>query len=358
MTEGNRKIRVLIVDDSFFMRKLIRDLLSIDSEIEVVGEAKDGIEAVEEAARLLPDVILMDYSMPQMSGVEATGKILERPDPLPVILMLSAYTTEGADETLESLRAGAVDFISKPSGELSLDIEKVKEEIILKVKKLALVQVRKFEKIKIVKKTKNQKISSNKVIAKVIVIGASTGGPPVLEDILSRMPANLNAILIIVQHMPKRFTETFAKRLDKISPLFVKEAEDGEVLKTGMAYVAPGGTHMKIEKGEKDNASRTDMVVRLTREPLEYGIWPAIDVSMMSAANYYPYEIMGIILTGMGDDGLEGMRAIKAVKGHTIVQDPATAVVGSMPKAVIEEGLADEILSPDEIAKRIIELAV
>lgn len=356
MIKKQDKIRVLIVDDSFFMRKLIREILSSDPEIEIIDDAKDGVEAIGKAARLEPDVIIMDYNMPQMNGAEATQKILGKVEKLPVILMLSAYTTEGAEATLECLRAGAVDFIAKPSGELSLDIDKVSEEIITKVKKLAQAQVKKFEKIKSFKKSKKPLVKIEKKGTKIIVIGASTGGPPILEDIFANLPEDLNAVIIVVQHMPKYFTETFAKRLDKVSPLFVKEAERGEVLKAGMAFIAPGGYHTKIEKRKKENDLDFEMVINLTKEPIEYGFWPSIDVSMMSVAQYYPYGIIGILLSGMGGDGVEGLRAIKSVNGHNIVQDPATAVVASMPEAAIREGLEDEILPPEKIAKRIIEL--
>lgn len=357
MIKKQDKIRVLIVDDSFFMRKLIREILNSDPEIEVIDEAKDGVEAIGKAARLEPDVIIMDYSMPQMNGAEAAKKILEKSEKLPVILMLSAYATEGAEATLECLRAGAVDFISKPSGELSLDIDKVKDEIIIKIKKLAQVRVKKFEKIKFVKKAKKPLIKIEKRGTKIIVIGASTGGPPILEDIFTNLPEDLNAVLIVVQHMPKYFTATFAKRLDKVSSLFVKEAEKGEVLKAGMAFIAPGGYHTKIERRKKENGLESEIVINLTKDPAEYGFWPSIDVLMMSVAQYYPYEIIGILLSGMGGDGVEGLRAIKSVNGYNIVQDPNTAVVASMPEAAIKEGLADEILSPEKIAERIVELA-
>ncbi|MDA2921773.1 chemotaxis response regulator protein-glutamate methylesterase [Patescibacteria group bacterium AH-259-L07] len=352
MGKNNNTIKVLIVDDSFFMRKLLRELLNSDAEIEVVGEAKDGVMAIEEAARLKPDVITMDYNMPKMDGAEATEKILSGSEPLPVVIMLSAYVREEAEEAFKSLRAGAVDFVLKPSGELSLDIDKVKQEIITKIKVAARAHVRKHKVLKIKARKKKPR---KETAAKAVIIGASTGGPPVVEDIIAGMPSNFSAAVLVVQHMPEHFTKTFAERLNKVSKIPVKEAEEGDIIKAGRVFIAPGGYHMKIEK--MDTGKVFENVVHLTKELPKHGLRPAIDVLMFSAAHSYVNQTIGVVLTGMGDDGREGMRAIKTVHGHTIVQDPETAVVDFMPKAVIEEGLADEILPPSEIAEKIIELS-
>lgn len=346
---SRKKIKVLIVDDSFFMRKLLRELLNSDPDIEVVGEAKDGAAAIGEVVRLKPDVVTMDYNMPKMTGAEATKEILERAEHLPTILMVSAYTREGAEETFESLRAGAVDFIMKPSGELSLDIDKIKSEILGKVKMAAKAQVKKFKRLTPRAAREIKKIKRGK--AKVIVIGASTGGPPVVEDILSELPTNLPAAVLIVQHMPKYFTESFAKRLDKLSALAVKEAERGDAIDNGDALVAPGGFHMRMR--QSDNK----IIVQLTEEAPRHGLRPAIDITFESAAEIYGKDAIGIVLTGMGEDGAAGAAAIKNSGGYIIAQDPKTAVVDSMPQAVIEKGLADEVLPPEKIAKRIIELS-
>lgn len=345
---SREKIKVLIVDDSFFMRKLLRKLLDSDPDIEVVGEAKDGKMAIEEILKLKPDVVTMDYNMPKMTGAEATREILKRAERPPAILMLSAYTKEGAEETFESLRAGAVDFITKPSGELSLDIDEIKSEILEKVKIAAKARVKKFKRLKSKVVREIKKIKKGK--AKAIVIGASTGGPPVVEDILSELPANLQATVFIVQHMPKYFTESFAQRLDRFSKLRVKEAKSGDIVENGVGFVAPGNFHMRLRQSD------SKIIVQLTTEPPRYGLRPAIDITMISAGEIYGSNLIGIVLTGMGKDGTEGSAIIKKNGGYIIAQDPKTAAVASMPEAVIKEKLADEILPPEKIAKRIIEL--
>ncbi len=352
MEEKNKKIRVLIVDDSFFMRKLLLDILSSDAEIEVVGEAKDGVEAVLAAARLKPDVITMDYLMPKMNGRDSIEKIMQGAEPVPRIIMLSAHAEEGAETTLQCLAAGCVDFVLKPSGELSLDIEKIKKEIISKVKMAANARFRFFGKTN---RQVKKKVAIEKHALKVVAIGASTGGPPILEQIISSLSADLDMAVLVVQHMPAYFTKTFAERLDKITHFSVKEAEEGDVVKVGMVFVAPGEFHMELEK--KSEEENSGVVIHLTKTPPKNEFRPSIDVLMASAVRCYRNKIVGVILTGMGSDGLEGMRAVKNARGCTIVQNPETAVVDSMPKSVIDGGLADEILPPDKIAEKIAELS-
>jgi len=347
-----KKIRVLVVDDSFFMRKLLRDLIIKDVQIEVVGQAKDGFQAIAEAARLKPDVITMDYNMPGMNGDEAIVKILKGTDPLPAIIMISAHTRTGAEETLRSLRAGAVDFILKNSGELSLNIDKKKEEIIDKIKLAAEARVIRHKKLKIDKSKKNKE--SKEAAGKIVVIGASTGGPPVVENILSAFPAKFDFSILIVQHMPKGFTERFAERLNRISKFLVREAKEGDKIKNGMALVAPGGFHVQIKRSKDKDSS--DRFIHLNEDSPQNGLRPSIDVLMNSVAHIYADNVIGIILTGMGCDGKEGMRAIKTVYGKTLVQSPETAVISSMPNSVIEAGLSDEILSPEKIADRVMKM--
>ena len=349
-------IKVLVVDDSFFMRRLLREIINEDAQIEVIGEARDGVDAVEMAARLKPDVITMDYNMPKMNGPQAIYKILDGDGPLPAIIMVSAFTQEGAEETLKSLRAGAVDFIPKPSGELSLDIDKVADVIISKIKEASRAKIQKRNvPLEIVTK-KESSIDEHNAAVKAVVIGASTGGPPVLEEIVRQLPVDLSFSILVVQHMPRYFTQTFAKRLNKISRIHVKEAVEGEVIRNGVVYIAPGDTHMELKRLENPQGPGVERTVHLNDEPLEEGLRPSINALMGSVAHAYASQAVGVILTGMGDDGKEGMRAIKAVLGRTIVQDPDTAVIESMPKAVINEGLADEILTPDKITKEIIKL--
>lgn len=346
------KTRTLIVDDSFFARKLLREILQSDRDIEIVGEAKDGAEAVIEAARLKPDVITMDFKMPKMDGAEATEVILSTVRPPPAILMVSAYTKEGANETLRSLRAGAVDFILKPSGEISFDLHAIQEEIIAKIKAAATATVRAARPVGTAKKRKAR--AGTRGAAKAVVIGASTGGPSVIEDILAGIRPGINAALLIAQHMPPFFTKTFAARLNGISPMRVREAEDGDAVRSGLVLVAPGDFHMRIEP--KKGGKKSERVVRLTDEPAQNGLRPAIDKTMISVVGCFGESTIGVILSGMGTDGTLGAKAIKAAGGTVLVQDPSTAVIDSMPAAVIKAGLADEILPPENIAKRLAEL--
>ncbi|HEX9664478.1 MAG TPA: chemotaxis response regulator protein-glutamate methylesterase [Patescibacteria group bacterium] len=351
------KIRVLIVDDSFFMRKLIAELLSEHPKIEVIDDASDGPEAVEKAVKLKPNVITMDYRMPGLDGAKATEKILAKVEPPPAIIMLSAYTKEGAEETLNSLKAGAVDFIAKPSGELSLDINKIKQELVTKVIMAAQARVIRRTIKSVPKKVESRERQPVKrtSAAKVIVLGASTGGPPIIEDILVGLPANLNSSVLIVQHMPEHFTESFARRLAAMSNLQVREAANNDVIKTSLAFVARGGYHMIIKK--RTAGQNIERLINLTQAIPEWkGFRPSIDILMESVAENFGREVVGVLLTGMGEDGRQGMRSIKEARGYTIVQEPDTAVVDSMPKSVIKDGVADEVLPPDHIARRIIEL--
>ncbi len=345
-------IRILIVDDSFFMRKLLRDLLETQDDIEVVGEAKDGVEAISEAVRLQPDVITMDYHMPRMNGVDAVVSILSETANKPSILMLSATTREGAEETFECLRAGAVDYIVKPSGELSLDIEKIKLEILTKIRTAS--QARVLPTVP-PKKVSEKKHTGQKTALKLIAIGASTGGPPIVEDLLAALPGDLDAAILITQHMPAKFTKSFAERLDRTSDLIVREAKTGDEVKSGHVFIAPGGYHMLLDKVEGP-AGRIN-IIKLTQDPPVNNFRPSVDVMMKSVAEHAcGSTCVAVLLTGMGEDGREGVRAIKDQGGYVIAQAPATAVVSSMPDSVIKERLTDAVLPPVEIPRKFLRL--
>lgn len=346
------KIKVLIVDDSFFMRKLLRELLEVDPDIEIVGEARDGAEAIGEVVRLSPDVVTMDYNMPRMNGADTVCHILNDTGRRPAVIMLSATTTQGAEETFACLRAGAVDYIVKPSGELSLDIETIAEEIIAKVKVASRAHIRKYEPLQVYVGKKNRRNESSQ---QIIAIGASTGGPPALEDIVSKLPGSLGAAVLITQHMPPNFTRSFAERLDRVSELVIHEAMEGEEVKNGMGYVAPGGYHMVLR--QEKNGALVKNFIHLTLDPPVNNFRPSVDVMFRSVAqNGYMNKTIGVILTGMGEDGREGMRTLKDAGAHVFAQDPKTAAVASMPNAVINAGLADEVLPPEAIAQRILDL--
>jgi len=350
--QEKRRIRTLVVDDSFFMRTLISDMLNSDPEIEVIDTAKDGDAALEKTKTLRPDVVTLDYLMPGTNGLSTIKNIMNtRPTPL---VMLSAYTEKGALTTLKCLEAGAVGFVSKPSSEVSLDIEKVRDELIEEVKKASKMDIRKVKSILTRERVKLFMEPSTPVQERVIVIGASTGGPQVLELILSELPHNLPASVLVVQHMPAEFTGPLAKRFDQMSEIVIKEAEDGDVIEPGRVYIAPGDFHLTVKREEREGEVKA--VVRLNRGPLAHGLRPSIDVTMKSVSEIYGRNAVGILLTGMGEDGVEGMRAIKGSEGKTIAQDEATSVIFGMPKRAIEEGVVDKILPVFEVSQEIIRL--
>jgi len=346
------KITVLIIDESVFMRKLLSDLLGADKDIEVVGTARNGKDGLAMVKELKPKVVTLDYEMPGWNGVETLKKIMkEQPT---AVIMLSAYANEDADVTLEALKEGAVDYVLKPSGPLSWDIDQVKHEIIKKVKGASLINVTKFKKFL---KEKAERLAFRHEIPlldRVVVFGASTGGPQTLELILSQFPQNIPSAILIVQHMPKVLTKMFADRLDKIMDIKVKEAEHGEIVKKGIAYIAPGSWHMEVEKKEVEGQIKG--VIMLNKNPPIDKLRPSIDVLMKSVAKAYKDNTIGVILTGMGHDGVEGMKEINGVGGDTIAQDEESSMIFGMPKRAIEEGVIHDILPAGEIAGRVIEL--
>lgn len=333
-----RLIKVLVVDDSAFMRKAISKILSSDPEIEVVGTARDGADALEKVAELSPDVITLDVEMPKMDGLTTLAHIMHE-KPIPVV-MLSALTGEGTKATVRAMSLGAVDFIQKPSGTISLDIEKIRDEIIKKVKAASRARVKKL-KFKPIKKTYFFRKRE-----RVVVIGSSTGGPQALTLLLSALPEDIPASFLVVQHMPKEFTKSFAERLDSVSKLEVKEAEDGDKIKRGRALIAPGDRHMLVKNSE----------VILDDGPKINAVRPAADPTMISAAHMYGDKVIGVILTGMGSDGAHGIRVIKENGGYTIAQDESTCVVFGMPKAAIATGCVDTVLPIEEIPKQLVEV--
>lgn len=348
----SNSIKVLIADDSFFMRKLLRTLLEGAGGIEVVGEAKDGQEVIGLAKHLAPDVITMDYNMPLVTGAVATEVIVSEVSPAPAIIMLSSYTKEGADETLVSLRAGAVDFVSKPSGEISLDIEKISDELIKKIRIAATARVLKGKK-EVLRKARvvpGAKRRDKLVPSWLVVIGASTGGPPVLEEILTHIPADIQAAFLIVQHMPEVFTERFARRLDDVSDLEIHEAVNGDIVKEGSVLLAPGDFHMTLEKKNKG------YIVNLNKDEAVQGLRPSIDVLFSSVSKVWDGKLIVIELTGMGNDGSHSVQQLKKNGATVLVQSLETTVVESMPESFIELGVVDEILSPVKIAERIVSL--
>lgn len=345
-------IKVLVVDDSAFMRKVISEILSQQPDIRVVATARNGQDALTKLEKLDVDVVTLDLEMPVLDGLETLKRIMDK-NPLPVIV-LSSMTQRGSDITMQALSYGAVDFVPKPSGTISLDLHTVSEEIVAKVRSVAGIRVKKAkagvqQKIKFTARAVEPKRPSkpDAISDNIVVIGASTGGPRALEEVLSALPETLNAGIIVVQHMPKGFTYSFAERLNTITGIKVKEAEEGDYVKNGHALVAPGDYHLIIDSNRQIQLNQN--------EPVQY-LRPAVDVTMLDLPTVFGNNVVGVILTGMGRDGARGMTAIKERGGFTITQDRATSTIYSMPKAVVDAGSADYILPLHGIADCIIRL--
>ena len=343
-------IRVVVVDDSAFMRKAISTMLKNDPQIEVVAVARDGEEGLEMVRKYDPDVVTMDIEMPKMDGLTALKHIMmEMPRP---VIMVSSLTTEGAEATLKAMEYGAVDFIPKQFSMVSLEIVKIEEELRSKVKSVA----RRKNKLRVFRRVKkrtsvciSKKVERKKgtLVRDIVAVGVSTGGPPVVQKILSELPANFPACILIAQHMPGSFTGPFARRLNEASQLTVKEAENGDVIKPGHVFVAPGGKHLKIDQ----KVSRIDVVV--SQEPRDALYKPSADVLISSVAQGVGKRGLGVILTGMGHDGLIGIRELKQKGGKAIAQNEESCVVYGMPKAIVEENLADVVTDVDHMAETI-----
>lgn len=342
-------IKVLVVDDSVLIRKILTDILESDDEIKVIDTARNGKEALEKIELLKPDLVTLDIEMPIMDGITTLKQIVSK-HKIPVI-MVSSLTYEGAELTLEALDIGAVDFLPKPTNIFSIKQEDIKHQIVEKVKVAAKSKFYAIKPVAEIKKQydiiKKKKLLNTK-FDNIVAIGTSTGGPRALQMLIPQFPADINASIVIVQHMPAKFTKSLADRLDSISSVKVKEAEEGEILQRGHAYIAPGDYHLKILK-EKDN-----LVVRLDKEPEVLGLRPTVDKMMDSIAKIDGYNKIGVILTGMGSDGKKGIRSIKESGGFTIAQDEATSVVFGMPKAAISTNCIDIVLPIDKIGEKIL----
>lgn len=356
------KIKVLVVDDSAFMRKLISDFLSEHHEIEVIATARNGEDAIRKWRALKPDVITLDVEMPVMNGLETLKRIMEE-EPTPVV-MLSSTTKEGAETTLQAIHAGAVDFIAKPSGSISIDLHKIKADLIEKVRfaskaNLAGIKAenKKEEPLAESKRThpaepaavQPRKVSQLDGNAKkLLCIGTSTGGPRALQQVLTQLPKNIDAPVLVVQHMPAGFTKSLANRLDSLCQITVKEAEDGELIQKGIAYIAPGGLHLEVR------AVGTGLAVSLGNSEPRNGHRPSVDVMFESISKVRNVDKVAVVMTGMGSDGAKGLVELKksgAVKA--IAESKETSVVFGMPKAAIATNLVDEVADLENIARSI-----
>jgi two-component system chemotaxis response regulator CheB len=336
------RIRVLVVDDSALMRKLIPAILARDSSIEVVGTAMDGAFALKKIEELQPDVVTLDLEMPRMDGME-TLRMIMKSAPLPVILF-STHSKEGGYATFKALALGAVDFLAKPQEAAAGHLEEIADQLISKIKVAKRAVGKKLPPAVVREDPFGPKKEARPALPpprRVIAIGISTGGPNALQFVLSQIPADFLSTILVVQHMPEGFTEMFAKRLDECCALEVHEARSGDLLLAGRVLICPGNRHMMVR-----HMPRGDMVI-LSDGPPVNGHRPSADVLFHSVAQEFALTAVGVLMTGMGDDGAEGLGAIKAAGGMTIAQSEDTCVVSGMPRAAIQKGYANKIIPLD-----------
>lgn len=364
-------VRVLVVDDSRFFRRRVTEMLSTEPQLEVIGTAENGQEAVDMVATLKPDVVTMDIEMPVMDGITAVRRIMAaRPTP---ILMFSSITTDGAQATLDALDAGAVDFLPKRFEDISMEKDEARRTLCARVLQIgrrrdfasparnhlrgmnstsasgpAAARGRRTAPLTIAGSARAPVAPGFLKNFQVVAIGSSTGGPIALQEILTKLPENFPLPIVVVQHMPSTFTAAFAQRLDKLCRVRIKEAADGDLLAPGQALLAPGGAQMVFER------RGTGVIARIRPAQAGQTYRPCVDITFSSLAKFYPGKVVSIILTGMGADGREGIRELKQDNSTVWAQNEETCVVFGMPGAVIEAGLADQVLPLQEIGPRLI----
>jgi two-component system chemotaxis response regulator CheB len=340
----SERIRVLVVDDSALMRKLIPAILERDPSIEVIGTAMDGAFALKKIEEFHPDVVTLDLEMPRMDGLEALRLIMRRA-PMPVIVF-STHSKEGAYSTFKALALGAIDFVAKPRDAAAGHLDAIAVELIEKIKVAKRASGRKIRPSVEVETKSPQKKPARAALppSRVVAIGISTGGPNALQYVLSQIPADFAATILIVQHMPEGFTEMFARRLDECCALDVQEARSGDLLVAGRVLICPGNRHMIVRR-----MPRGDMVV-LSDGPPVNGHRPSADVLFHSVAREFTLTSIGVLMTGMGDDGAEGLGAMKAAGGMTVAQSEDTCVVSGMPRAAIIKGYANKIVPLESLS--------
>ncbi|MFN8635380.1 MAG: chemotaxis response regulator protein-glutamate methylesterase [Chloroflexota bacterium] len=375
----SRPVRVLVVDDSVLIRQAVRRLLSADPGIEVVDFARDGLEALAKTEKLKPDIVTMDVEMPHMDGLSALKMLMER-HPVPVV-MLSSLTAAGAEATVRALALGAVDFMQKPNANHSGGLSALGAELIEKVKNASRARVRRPLLSGLLRPAAGspapapsngpsmgarpglpggprllggtQPLGKAPAVVlprplrepdRLLIIGSSTGGPRALAEVVTALPADLNCAVVIVQHLPAGFTKSLADRLDQGSALSVIEAKDGDQLSVGQVLLAPGDFHMKV----------VGTRVQLDMGPRRHGVRPSVDTTIETAVQTFGQSILTVILTGMGEDGTEGCRAVKAAGGQVLAEDESTCVVYGMPRSVVEHGLSDAVIPLDHMAEAIV----
>ncbi|MBC7475933.1 MAG: chemotaxis response regulator protein-glutamate methylesterase [Candidatus Sericytochromatia bacterium] len=348
-------IKILVADDSAFMRSAIDKMLSRDPEFNIIGFCINGLEVLEKLKNLKPDVLTLDIEMPEMDGLQVLEEVMKS-NPLPII-MVSSLTNQGNDKTLQALEMGAFDVVDKQSSSNLQRGSNMFEELSIKIK---LAAKSKIIHTKIHSEINQSKIrfindhnENNKILLKqnkvfypeLIVIGISTGGPACLYKIIPDLPKDLSCPIIIAQHMPMGFTKTFSKRLNQVSEIEVKEAEDGDIIKSGMVFICPSGFQTEIKK------ISTNYTISIKEDKGDYLYKPSIDLLFSSASQAYKNRVLGIIMTGMGNDGTKGAIEIKKKNGKIFVQSPDSCVISSMPDSIIKEGLAEKIYNVDSISR-------
>ena len=355
-SEKTKSIRVLVVDDSFFMRKILTEILGeTNGEILVVETAQNGLEAVEKAKKLNPDVITLDVEMPKMDGLAALAEIM-REIPTPVI-MLSSHTGKGTETTIRALELGAIDCVAKPTGRVLENAKSIRGELVEKIKMAALCQPRKRNEIddspvrsaanKINKPKESDPAENEKPAVFIAAVASSTGGPRALNELFSHLDRNPAAAFVIVQHISVGFTKALARRLDDVSDQLVSEAVEGELLLGGHTYVAPGGIHLVLE------GSSGRFRFAFNDQPPRLGVKPSADIMMSSVAKAAGKQCLGVVLTGMGRDGTAGLKEIRSTQGKTYAQDPESCVVYGMPKSAVDSGVVDRQLTLSLMASEI-----
>lgn len=349
-----QKIRALIVDDSAFMRKSIEIMLKSDDQIEVIATARDGVEGYELTKKLRPDIVTMDIEMPRMDGLTALKKIMH--DCPTAVIMISSLTSEGAESTLQAMELGAVDFIPKELSYIYVNIINIRDDLIRKIKAIVkqrslcdrLARLQQLSKRNVATHSANVKTYKHlpKIGYKAVALGISTGGPMSLQKVVPQLLRKNMIPYFIVQHMPPKFTKSLAQRLDTLSEVEVKEAEHEEIVRNGVVYIAPGGFHMTVKRNGSSGA-----IIDISEQPTTTLHKPCVDVMIDSVVKVYGKHTMGVIMTGMGKDGLEGIRSLKQVGGHCLAQDEQSCVVYGMPKSIVDAGFADVIATLEDISE-------
>ncbi|HOO57329.1 MAG TPA: chemotaxis response regulator protein-glutamate methylesterase [bacterium] len=372
MGSEEKKIRVMVVEDSAYMRYVLSEILSGEPGMEVVEKARDGMDALEKLHSAVPDVITLDVQMPRMDGLTFLAE-LRKNYRIPTI-MISSLTHEGAEDTMRALELGAIDFVPKPSGgTTSLTLDDIRPMLVEKVRMAALIKpivmksivsdtlerereedrknevgIQPLPRVKppselILKKTPEERRTL--VLKKVVAIGCSTGGPRALTEVVKKLPGDLNAGIIVVQHMPQRFTTSLAERLNEISEIEVHEAKNGDKVMPGVVYIAPGDYHIQVGRSD---------TIYLNQDPHCHGVRPSVDVMMKSVAKQYGSKSVGVVMTGMGVDGRDGTTDIKNAGGTVFAEHESTCVVYGMPRVVVESGNADRVLILPRIADELV----